>query len=101
VPNQFTISGHTTPGARVTIQVGAATGNSNSIGGLIGQILGAGGGGSQVSAPITVTANANGNFSQQITVNAPSGTQLTIALNSTDPATGATGTPVQERVTIQ
>jgi hypothetical protein len=101
VPNQFTISGHTTPGARVTIQVGAATGNANSIGGLIGQILGAGGGGNQVSAPITVTANANGNFSQQVTVNAPSGTQLTIALNSTDPATGATGTPVQERVTIQ
>ena len=100
VPNQFTISGHTTPGARVTIQVGAATGNATSIGGLIGAILGTGGG-TQVSAPITVNADANGNFSQQITVNAPSGTQLTIAINSTDPQTGATGTPIQERVTIQ
>jgi hypothetical protein len=100
VPNQFVISGHTTPGARVTIQVGAASGNTGSIGGLIGAILGAGSG-TQVSAPITVNADGNGNFSQQITVNAPSGTQLTIALNSTDPQTGATGTPVQERVTIQ
>lgn len=102
VQNQFTISGHTTPGARVTIQVGTSTGNSTTIGGLIGQILGAGGGGgNQVSAPITVNADGNGNFSQQVTVNAPSGTQLTIALNATDPQTGATGTPVQERVTIQ
>ena len=100
VPNQFTISGHTTPGARVTIQVGAAQGNPTSIGGLIGAILGAGGG-TQVSAPINVTADGNGNFSQQVTVNAPSGTQLTIALNATDQQTGATGTPVTERVRIQ
>ena len=86
----------------MTIQVGSATsGNASSIGGLIGAILGANGGGTQVSAPINVTADGNGNFSQQVTVNAPSGTQLTIALNSTDPQTGATGTPVTERVTIQ
>jgi Copper amine oxidase N-terminal domain len=100
VPNTFVVSGHTTPGARVTIQVGASTGNATSIGGLIGAILGTGGG-QQVSAPIVVNADGNGNFSQQISVNAPSGTQLTIALNSTDPQTGATGTPIQERVTIQ
>src|ERR1700682_3614158 len=43
VPRAFTITGHTTPGARVNIQIGSASGGSNTIGGLIGAILGGGG----------------------------------------------------------
>ena len=100
VPNQFTISGHTSPGARVTITIGAATGNSSSIGGLIGAILG-GGGNQGNTASYTVNANENGNFSQGVSVNAPSGTRLAIAINATDPNTGASGIPVQEQVSIQ
>jgi hypothetical protein len=100
VPRAFTITGRTTPGARVNIQIGSAAGGSNSIGGLIGAILG-GGGNQGSTASFTVNADGNGDFSQPVSINAPSGTQLAIAINATDMQTGATGTPVQERVTIQ
>jgi hypothetical protein len=100
VPNQFTISGHTSPGARVTITIGAATGNTSTIGGLIGAILG-GGGNQGNTASYTVNADGNGDFSQGVSVNAPSGTRLAIAINAIDPQTGASGTPVQEQVAIQ
>jgi hypothetical protein len=100
VPRAFTITGHTTPGARVNIQIGSAAGGANSIGGLIGAILG-GGGNQGSTASFTVNADGNGDFSQPVSINAPSGTQLAIAINATDMQTGATGTPVQERVTIQ
>jgi hypothetical protein len=98
VPNQFVISGHTSPGARVTIQVGQSGGRT-TIGGIIGQILG--GGNNTNSASTTVTADANGVFSTSVNVPAPSGTQLLLAIQATDPQTGATGTPVQETLTIQ
>jgi Copper amine oxidase N-terminal domain len=98
VPRQFTITGRTSPNARVSIQVGAVN-SGTSVGGLIGAILGVG---SQNSvATFTVTANANGRFSQPVSINAPSGTPLGIAITATDPATGATSSPFQERVTIQ
>ena len=100
VPSQFTVSGHTSPGARVTITLGAATSNPTTIGGLIGAILG-GGGNQGSTASFTVNADGNGDFSQSVSVNAPSGTRLAIALNAIDPNTGASGTPVQEQVTIQ
>jgi hypothetical protein len=100
VPNQFVVSGRTTPGARVTIQIGSASGNQNTIGGLIGAILG-GGGNQGSTASFTVTANGNGAFGQQVSISAPSGTQLAIVINATDTQTGATANPVQERVTIQ
>ena len=100
VPRSFNVTGRTTPGARVTIQIGAANGGSNTIGGLIGAILG-GGGNQGSTASFTVNADGNGDFNQPVSINAPSGTQLAIAINATDVQTGATGTPVQERVTIQ
>ena len=100
VPHSFTITGHTTPGARVLIQIGAASGGANTIGGLIGAILG-GGGNQGSTASFTVNADGNGDFSQPVSINAPSGTQLAIAINATDMQSGATGTPVQERVTLQ
>jgi len=100
VPNQFTVSGHTSPGARVNIQLGASNGGGQTIGGIIGAILGANGG-TQNSVNFQVTADGNGDFSQGVTVNAPSGTQLLLAINATDPATGATATGVQETLTIR
>src|ERR1700676_468456 len=100
VGRQFTISGRTTPGARVTIQIGAAGGGSNTIGGLIGALLG-GGGNQGNTASYTITADGNGAFAQGVSINAPSGTQLAIAINATDTQTGATATPVQEQVVIQ
>jgi Copper amine oxidase N-terminal domain len=98
VPTTFTISGRTSPNARVTIQVGTSGGQA-TVGGLLGAILGVGN--QTNTASTTVTANANGRFSQQVTINAPSGTRLVLAITSTDPATGASGTPYQENLTIQ
>lgn len=98
VPNTFTITGRTSPGARVAIQVGTSGGQA-TVGGLLGAILGVGN--QTNSASTTVTANANGRFSQQVTINAPSGTRLVLAITSTDPNTGASGTPYQENLTIQ
>ena len=99
VGQQFTVSGSTSPGARVTIQVGASQARANTVGGLIGALLGAGGQTNTASG--TVTADANGRFSQVVNINAPSGTQLVLTITSTDPNTGASGTPVQETLTIQ
>ena len=99
VGQQFTVSGRTSPGARVAIQVGTTTGQPTSVGGLLGAILGVGG--QTNTANTTVTADANGRFSQQVNINAPSGTRLVLAITATDPTTGASGTPVQETLTIQ
>jgi hypothetical protein len=100
VGNQFVVSGRTTPGSRVTIQIGAASGGQTTIGGLIGAILG-GSGNQGNTASYVVTADGNGVFAQQVNISAPSGTPLAIAINATDMQTGATATPVQERVSIQ
>ncbi|HEX3465545.1 MAG TPA: copper amine oxidase N-terminal domain-containing protein [Candidatus Elarobacter sp.] len=98
VPNQFVVSGVTTPGARVTVQVGANGGRA-TVGGILGAILGGNNGGNTVAS--TVTADGNGRFATQINIGAPSGTQLLLAISATDPNTGATGTPVQETLTVQ
>jgi hypothetical protein len=98
VPNQFTVAGRTSPNARVTIQVGQSNGRT-TVGGLLGQILGVGG--NTNTAAVTVTADANGRFSQPVSINAPSGTQLGLTVTATDPTTGASGVPVTETLTIQ
>ena len=100
VGQQFVVSGRTSPGARVTIQVGTSTARANTVGGLIGALLGAGGNQSNTASG-TVVANENGRFSQQVNINAPSGTQLVLTITATDPNTGASGTPVQETLNIQ
>ncbi|MDB5093908.1 MAG: copper amine oxidase-like protein [Candidatus Eremiobacteraeota bacterium] len=98
VPKQFTVTGRTTPGAHVTIQVGAGTGGPTTIGAIIGSILS---GGQTNSQNYTLTADANGFFSQQVNVGAPSGSELVLVINATDPQTGATATPVQRTLTVQ
>jgi hypothetical protein len=99
VGTQFTVSGRTTPGARVTIQVGASGGRTSTVAGILGALLG--GGNQTNTASSTVTADANGRFSLPVSINAPSGTQLVLAITATDPQTGASGTAVQETLTIQ
>ncbi|HEY6236243.1 MAG TPA: copper amine oxidase N-terminal domain-containing protein, partial [Candidatus Elarobacter sp.] len=74
VGTQFTVSGRTTPGAHVTIQVGASSGRTTSVAGILGALLGAGNQNSTASG--TAVADGNGRFSQVVNINAPSGTQL-------------------------
>ncbi len=101
VGNQFVVSGRTTPGARVTIQVGVgnANGRTTTLGGIIGTLLGAGT--ANNSATYNVTADGNGLFSQQVNIGAASGSQLVLAILATDPRTGSSGTPVQETLTVR
>ncbi len=101
VGNQFVVSGRTTPGARVTIQVGVgnANGRTTTLGGILGTLLG--GGSQNNSASYNVTADGNGAFSQQVNIGAASGSQLLLAILATDPRTGSSGTPVQESLTVR
>ena len=101
VGNQFVVSGRTTPGARVTIQVGVgnANGRTSTLGGIIGTLLGAGT--QNNSASYNVTADGNGAFTQQVNIGAVSGGQLVLAILATDPRTGSSGTPVQETLTVR
>lgn len=98
VGNQFVVSGHTAPGAHVTVQVGVSNGGRTTIGGIIGSILA--GGGQTNSANYSLTADANGYFTTQVNIGAASGSQLLMVLNATDPQTGATATPVQESLAV-
>ena len=99
VGNQFVISGRTTPGAHVTVQVGVSnSGGGTTIGQILGSILS---GGSQTnSASANLTADGNGNFSTQVNIGAPSGSTLTLVINATNAQTGAVATPVQETLRV-
>jgi Copper amine oxidase N-terminal domain len=101
VGNQFVVSGRTTPGARVAIQVGVGNGNgrTTTLGGILGSLLGAGT--QNNSAAYNVTADGNGAFSQQVNIGAASGSQLVLAILATDPRTGSSGTPVQQTLTVR
>jgi hypothetical protein len=98
VPNQFVVSGRTSPNARVTVQVGA-TNQNTTVGGLIGAILGAGNG--QNSVVYNLTADPNGRFSAQVNIGAPSGSTLGLVITATDPQTGASATPVRETLQVR
>ncbi|MFN2461031.1 MAG: copper amine oxidase N-terminal domain-containing protein [Candidatus Velthaea sp.] len=97
VGTQFTVSGHTLPGAQVVVQVGAAN-NPTSVAGAVGAILGIGGG---ANARNEVTANADGSFSTVISVNAPPGASLQMVVNSTDPRTKTAARPINRTLTIK
>ena len=91
----------TTPGARVSIQVGVgnSNGRSTTLGGILGTLLGAGT--ANNSASYNVTADGNGDFSQQVNIGAASGSQLVLAILATDPRSGSSGTPIQESLTVR
>jgi hypothetical protein len=102
VPNAFTVSGHTVPGATVTVQVGVAQSGATNIGQLVGAILGAGGGGGgNTSVQNSVTADANGNFSSGVDINAPSGSVLAVVITSTDPNYGVAASPMRFNLRVR
>lgn len=77
VGGTFTVSGHTTPNARVHIVAGSAA----SFGGILHF-----GTGTYTSDTL---ADASGNFSQQISLQTIPGGQIGVTVTSTDPATKA------------
>jgi hypothetical protein len=81
VADHFTVSGRTLPGARVVVQVGTVDRPSpdNAFGQLFGERRD---GNDSVSSEIF--ADANGNFSTPIQIQAHAGQDLTLAVDSTD-----------------
>ncbi len=101
VPNSFTITGHTRPGSNVTIQVGVTQQSANNIGQVIGAILGVGGGGNSPATQTTIPADDQGNFSQQISVNAPSGSTIGVVITSVEPNYGVASSPFKFNLRVQ
>ncbi len=101
VGNQFVVAGRTSPGARVTVQVGVGNGGGRgtTLGGILGTLLGANG--QTNSAQYNLTADGEGRFTTQVNIAAQSGAQLVLAILATDPRTGSSGTPVQETLTVR
>ena len=79
VPGSFTLVGHTLPGSHVHI---VASGQASALGGL----LQVGTGTSQVDA----TANENGVFRADISLNAVAGGQVRVVIQSTAPSGAST-----------
>ena len=100
VQNQFTVSGHTAAGSKVTIQVGVTQQSANNIGQVLGAILGVGNGNTQ-GVQTTITADAQGNFSQPVNVNAPSGSTLGVIITSVEPNYGVSSQPFKFNVRVQ
>ncbi|HYZ16752.1 MAG TPA: copper amine oxidase N-terminal domain-containing protein [Candidatus Acidoferrum sp.] len=98
VSNAFEVSGRTTPGATVTVQVGVASSNATNIGQLIGAVFGTGG---NSTVQNSVVADQNGRFSSAVQIGAPSGTVLAVVVTSTDPNYGVAATPVRFNVRVQ
>ena len=99
VPNSFTVSGRTAPGAEVTVQVGIAQQSATNIGQVLGAILGSGGGNRGVQN--TVTADANGYFSSAVNIGATSGSTLGVVITSTEPNYGVSAQPFRFNLTVQ
>lgn len=100
VPNAFNVSGRTTPGATVTVQVGVASSNTTNIGQLIGAVLGGGGGGNN-TVQNSVVADQNGRFTSAVQIGAQSGSVLAVVITSTDPNYGVAATPVHFNLRVQ
>jgi hypothetical protein len=97
----FTVSGHTLPGAHVIVTAGVLQ-QQGSLGGLLGAILGNGQGGTGgATARNEIDADAQGNFSTQVTLNAPSGAQVGVKVDSTDRSTGAAAKTVTRTVVVR
>jgi hypothetical protein len=94
---QFTVSGHTMPGARVVVQVGIVS--QPSAGNVIGQLLGVGGGSDNVRSE--VTADGSGNFATPISIQAHAGQPLTLVVDSTDARTRASAPRVVRSLTVE
>jgi hypothetical protein len=98
VPSSFGVSGRTTPGATVTVQVGLASSDAVNIGQVIGAVFGTTG---NSTVQNSVVADQNGRFSSTVQIGAPSGSVLAVVITSTDPKYGVAATPVRFNVHVQ
>jgi hypothetical protein len=97
VHDQFTVSGHTLPGARVVVQV--ATVNRPTAANVVGQLLGNGGANDNVRSE--VIADGNGYFAAPIEIQAHPGQPLTLVVDSTDAQTKSAAPRVVRNLTIE
>ena len=97
VDRDFVVSGRTTPGAHVTVQVGVSNGG-DTVGGIIGSLLGGGG---TNSASYSLTADGDGVFRTPVSIAGPGGSRLLLAINAVDPQTGATAPPFREALVLR
>ncbi len=97
VHDQFTVSGHTMPGARVVVQVGTVDRPRTEM--VIGQLFGGGAGNDNVRSE--VTADGSGNFQAPITIPAHAGQGLTLVVDSTDAQTKSAAPRVVRNLTVE
>jgi hypothetical protein len=95
VHDQFVVSGHTMPGARVVVQVGTVDHPRSD--NVIGQLFGGNGGSDSVRSE--VTADGSGNFQTPIVIPAHPGQGLTLVVDSTDAQTRSAAPRVVRNLT--
>ena len=87
VPNSIVVSGRTRPNAHLVVQLNGSADQGSTLGGVIGQLLGIGGRPNAVR--VETDADRNGYFSVQVDIDAGSGQQLGLVVDSTEPRTQA------------
>jgi len=97
VHDQFMVSGHTMPGARVVVQVGTVDRPRTDT--VIGQLFGGNAGSDSVRSE--VFADGSGNFQTPITIPAHPGQGLTLVLDSTDAQTKSAAPRVVRNLTVE
>jgi hypothetical protein len=100
VHGQFTVSGHTLPGARVVVQVGTVS--QPTAENVIGQLLGVGGNANgNNSVRSEVIADGSGNFSTPIAIQARPGQALSLVVDSTDAQTKSAAPRIVRNLTLE
>ena len=97
VHDQFMVSGHTMPGARVVVQVGTVDRPRTDT--VIGQLFGGNAGSDSVRSE--VFADGSGNFQTPITIPAHPGQGLTLVLDSTDAQTKSAAPRLVRNLTVE
>jgi hypothetical protein len=97
VHDQFTVSGHTMPGARVVVQVGTV--DRPRTDNVLGQLFGGNGNSDNVRSE--VTADGSGNFQTPITIPAHPGQGLTLVVDSTDAQTKSAAPRIVRNLTVE
>jgi hypothetical protein len=98
VGRQFVVRGRTMPNARVVVQVGTVNGAPTTRD-VIGQIFGGGSNASNVRSE--VIADGNGDFSAPVSIDARSGQQLTLEVDSTDARSQSSAPRVVRTLVVQ
>jgi hypothetical protein len=97
VHDQFVVSGHTMPGARVVVQVGTV--DHPRTDNVVGQLFGGSGGSDTVRSE--VTADGSGNFQTPIAIPAHPGQGLTLVVDSTDAQTKSAAPRIVRNLTVE